>query len=329
MESIIHDIQSYLLANDYLKALDSATKWLESFSLEERKKESSNYLKAKESYVYSTFFVNRLDRLHSLSPGKERASFFVECLDKLKELREEHGLIDEKHGYNVDTSIWNSIYFLIHSEISQSLAKDLAGQKSYHLKEEDILQLGFSLIETHNFNQAEESLNFLYSMNSRNPLANLLLAYVQYKLKDTSKVSEFFRDALFFNPEILIGYLKFLPGNEFHSLWNSLEGTEPTEEIKCRKFALLTEVHNLCKVKRMITKKELNQIETDFQILYHDHHQTPDFKQKILPRILHYLTWLIYYHNQYESYTKADKYQILMNNIDSEMYSIFQKNCLL
>ena len=315
MIPIEYELEEHITSGNYQQAFEIAQKWFESFGSDSI--ESAEYKKALEAFVYCKFFSDRSERIYSLGIGKERAELFIESFEQLKSLR-------KKHDFSVRSALWETICSNIHQEIAQNLAKAMGGQKAYKLDEDLILRLIYSLIELQNHRGAKDALHFLYNMNSKSVIVNLLLAFVSYQLKEYNDSSSFLREALFINPDILKENLHFLPGGDFKRLWDAL-GEMPVE-IKCRNFALLAEVNHLYKHKKILNSGELKKIESDYNNFYKEYHTGTSLQAYILPRLLHYLTWLIYHFRKNGDMDKADYYETEMMQLDSEMYKLYREN---
>ena len=309
------ELQSHIFHGNYLQAFKIAQEWLQDFDADAI--QSPEYQKAKEAFIYSKFLSDRIDRINSVSTGKERAELFIGSLEKLREL-------NQKHDFGERGALWETICYNIHQEIAQNLAKDMAGQKVYNIDESLILQLSLSLIELQNYKGAKDSLRLLHNINVKNAMVNLLLAFISHQLRDYKKCASFLREALFINPDILKDNLHFLPGGNFKRLWDALDDMSP--EIKCRNFAVLAEVNGLYLHKRKVDRKELRKIEVDYQSLYQEYSKESSLKDHILPRLLHYLTWLIYYFQKNGELDKANHYEADMMKLDMEMYKLYKES---
>ncbi len=313
------EIESCIIANNYTIGLKIAKEWL--LSATEDDVSETEYLRAKEAYTYMKFFSDRHERIHSVKVGRERAKIFTSYLEILKE-------ICEKNNFGFASRIWRCVYQITHTEIAKSLAKDMAGQKSHNLQEDDIFQLAFSLIELQIFKAAEDTLLFLYNIRPRSPLVNLLLAYTSYENQAKEKMEVYLREALFINPDILKEYSRFIPGDHLKKLWQEVGELGFIAEVQCRNFALLTEVNSFYTQKRELSQAELRKIEVNYEKLSSEYNQNSALKELIQPRILHYLTWMIFYFVKYDDYEKADHYQKIMTEWEPEVYSMFKRNHL-
>ena len=315
MIPIEHELEGHITSGNYQQGFEMAQKWLESFGSDSI--ESAEYKKALEAFVYCKFFFDRSERIYSLGTGRERAELFIKSLEQLKNLREKHDLV-------AGSEFWEAIQGSIHQEIAQNLAKAMAGQKAYNLDEGLILHLVYSLIELQNYKGAKDALYFLHSMNSRSATVNLLLAFVSYQLRERNNSSSFLREALFINPDILKENLHFLPGGDFRRLWDELE--DMPAEIKCRNFALLAEVNALYEDNKSLNSGELKKIENDHKNLYKEYHTGTSLQTHILPRLLHYLTWLIQHFRKNGDMDKADHYEVQMRELDPEIHKLYREN---
>ena len=315
MESPEIGVQSALISGNYSQALHHSIEWIQSFSLDE--KDSTEYLRAQEAYLYSSFLENRSEHLNILPSGRNRAIFFLNCLEQMKEYR-------NQYAPYVDSFIWDSVQYLAHYHISINLAKDLAGQKAYNLKDEDIIQLGYSLIQIKNYSAAEEALNTLLVLKKRHTLGHLLLGHIKYELNDYTRSMLYWRSALFYNPDILRGYESYLPEKNFKKLWEEVKLLDMPLEVRYRYFALLTEIYDLYQIKNDLTEQEFKVLEADFRLLYVELEKKTPQKESILPRILHYLTWLIYYSEVRQDSYRVEEYQKVMAYLDPDMYSLFK-----
>ena len=322
MNSSEGEIESCLFNGNYSQALETAKKDLASSDNSDGGDGGEKYLKAKEAYIYAKFFADRQDRISSIEAGKERAKMFMAYLKQLEDIR-------KKYKFQALNRFERCALHIFHSEVARSLAKEMAGQKAHNLQEADIFQLVFSLIELKDFKAARPALRFLYKMKPQNPLVNLLLAFVNYESKDAHEVDTFLREALFINPDILKEHSRFIPGEPLKKLWEELGEPPLKDEVRCRNFALLVEVNDFYQKKREVSPMELKKIEDDYQKLAQDDTHDPAIKELILPRLLHYLTWIIFYSKEHENYEKVEHYQKIMMEQESEIYNLFKKNHLL
>ena len=319
MNSPESEIESSIIASNYAMGLKLATEWL--LSVTEYDEDETEYLKAKEAYTYAKFFSDRHDRIYSVEIGRERAKLFISYLETLEGIREKNNFCSANH-------IWRCVYQITHTEIAKSLAKDMAGQKSYNLQENDIFQLAFSLIELQDFKVAQDTLMFLYNIKPQSPLVNLLLAYTSYENQVTDKMEIYLREALFINPDMLKEYARFIPGDNLKKLWEEVGELGFNAEIRCRTFALLTEVNCIYTQKRDLSQVELRKIEVDYEKLSSEYAQNSGLKDLVQPRLLHYLTWMVFYFAKYNNYEKFDHYQKIMIEWEPEVYNLFKKNHL-
>ena len=248
MNSPESEVESHITNGNYEKAVEVSANWLASNT--EQQEDTAEYHKAKESYVYSKFFLDRSERIQISSPGRERANVFIGYLEQLEKLR-------KKHHFHLMNSIWQVVFRMVHSEIAANLAKDMAGQKSYSLEENHIFQLVFSLIELQNFQGAQDALRFLYNMKPNNSLVNLLFAFVYGELGNLPQTEIFLREALFIDPDILKKHSRLIPGGAFRELWDEVELLGLEDEVKCRNFALLVESNGLYSEKRDANVQEI------------------------------------------------------------------------
>ncbi len=319
MNSLESEIEASILSSNYLEGLKVAKQWL--FDTTESDESDIKYQKAKEAYTYTKFFADRYKRIYSVKIGKERANIFTSYLKILKDIR-------KKNEFCLENQLWKCVHKIIHSEIAKNLAKDMAGQKFYNLQENDIFQLAFSLIELQDFKVAESTLIFLYNMKSKSPLVNLLLAFVSYENQDIHQMESYLREALFINPDILKDHSKFIPGNRLKQLWKEVGELGFDDEIRCRNFALLIEVNDVYTKKREISHIELQKIETDYEKLSKEYTQNLRSRYLIQPRLLHYLTWMVFYFMKYSNYEKAEHYQKIMIEWEPEIYNMLKENHL-
>src|SRR5262245_34101361 len=149
MDSFEEEIQSQIISGNFSRASQLSKEWLESFSIEQSK--SYDFKLAEEAFNLARFFHHRQERLGKFEVGSDRSRTFIQILGDLEKER--------KNGnYNAESAIWRTVKYYIHSQIAEGLAKDLAGQKSFNLKHEDIIQLSVSLIETENWKSAFDTL---------------------------------------------------------------------------------------------------------------------------------------------------------------------------
>jgi len=307
-----------MLAANFGRACQLAKEWLESAPLELR--ESRQYRFAEEAYVYSRYFSHRQERINQTPKSADKARLFLKFLEELEEIREEKGLSE-----TYENSVWPDVFKMIHMNIADGFAKAFAGQKSYNLDQDEVIQLVVSLIEVGNLTGAKESLLFMYKMSPKNALYNYLLSYVFSHLDQQELFLTHFREALFMKPEVLEGHEKYLPDGAFKKIWEHLENEDISKTAKYRYYALYLEINDLYINKREISVKELEKIEEDFEKLYTQYKDSKNipFVEEIKPRILHFLTWLIYYSEQLKNFDSLDRYRSIMKKVDENIHDRF------
>ncbi len=320
MDSPEEEIQANMVIGNFNRALGLSEKWLKSFSLSEQN--SLDHRKAKEAFLYSRFFIHRQERTAKIPVSGERARTYMRFLREIKELRQDN-------GYDRDiSSFWGSVQFYIHTQIAEGLARDFAGQKSYNLDVDEVMQLATSLCEIENYKAAEEALLFVYQVNMKHALANFLLGIVYFHLNDHRKFQIHMREALFIKPDVLTGYRRFLPPGVYQDLWRHIEERDISELMKNRYYALTLEINGLYPHKRKINADEFRKLEHDFQKLFEEYKSNPNLQDEMQPRILHYLCWLVEYSQRARDFEKFEDYRSLMIDLDIAIWSTFQEKAL-
>jgi len=322
MDSPEEEIQANLVIGNFNRSHQLAELWLASIPLTE--KDGSDYLKAKEAFVYSRFFLHRQERSAKMKLGAERARTFLQFLHEIKELRDENGF----SSASFQSSYWQSVHYFIHTQIAEGLAHDFAGQKSYNLELEEVMQLATSLSEIENWKAAEEALLFVYQVNPRHALANFLLANVYFHSNIEGKFQLHLREALFLKPDLLAGYTRFLPSGVFQELWEHIDERDIADIVKYRYYALTLEINGLYKKKRKMAEDEFRRLEQNFAKIQIEYKENLAMRDEIEPRVLHYLCWIIEYCQQLRFFDKFEEYRALMIDIDLDVYTTFQEKGL-
>ncbi|MDH5716031.1 MAG: hypothetical protein OEZ22_00150 [Spirochaetia bacterium] len=321
MESYEEDIAGNLAAGNYNRAWQLAEVNLKSFPID--KKNSRQYKEAEEAYIFSKFFFHRQERIKLTPNNYERARLFVDFLREVDEIRKE-----KDFSLYSENSILPVVYHIIHVHIADGFAKAFAGQKTFQLNQEEIIQLAISLIEIKNWQSAKDSLLFMLKANPKHAIYNFLLSFVCFQNKEEENFLIYLREALFINPDIIKNYKKYLPDGIFQNIWENIENQNYSENIKYRYYALLLEAHGLFSKKKEITNRELKKIEEDFEKLYNQFQSSANSTiiSEIKPRIMHFLCWLIYYFSQFNIVSSVERYKSILKNLDSEIYKLFIDN---
>lgn len=322
-DSPLDEILQSIFAANFSRAVKVASDWLKTIPLDNT--DSFEHHQAREAFILGRYFLHRQDRLTRMTPGADKAREYIAILADIADLRNESGL---SQVLGSQSDVLKSIEYHIHSRIAEGLAKDFAGQKSYHLDKSEILQLAVSLIEIENFKSAGEVLDFLIKMQSRTSIASFLMAYVCYRKGDEECFSVNLREALFQQPEVLGDYLRYLPGGVYYDVWEQIDGSDHTDILKYRYYALMLEVNGLYRFKRKLTQKELEKIEIDFEKLYREFKNSAGLYEELAPRVMHFLTWLVYNCHQNKDFDRLQDYRSMFIDIDKEIWETFQKKNL-
>ena len=167
MDPQAQEVQESLFKGNYQAALRTSRKWLDEFPYTE--KDSDQYKKAEEAFLYSRYLSSRQERVNNMNPGEQIARAYLEFLKGIEKLR-----IEYKLDLNGDPHFWDGVSKMIHAKIAEGFAKAFAGQKSYNLNDKEVIQLGTSLLCLEKWSSALEALAFLHRYNKVNPEVNLL-----------------------------------------------------------------------------------------------------------------------------------------------------------
>ena len=313
------EIQTNIISGNFQRVYQLAESWLRSIELE--KQNGPNYENAREAYVYSRFFLHRSERISTLPSGSEKASVFLGFLREIEKVR-------RKEKFSGSGFIWRTISYYIHKQVADGFARDFAGQKTYNLNQEDILQLGHSLIEIDRSKSALECLNILYKMNTKNADVNFLLGFAYSKEGDEQNFNFHYREAMFLRPEVILKYLHLLPLGIYTNLWKHLVEEDREDEVTARYYALTLEINGVYKHYREMKNEEFRNLEDAFNKMLNEYEKNIVMQDQTKPRVLHYLTWLLYYCQQLREFEKLEAYKTIMSEIESEAYRTFQEKVL-
>ncbi|MES0491200.1 MAG: hypothetical protein ABUK01_14475 [Leptospirales bacterium] len=315
MDSQTEEIRDSLFGGNFQTAFDISKQWLDNLALDQRN--TPEYLRAQEAFIYSRYFLHRQERILRVPSGEARARLFLEFLYGLGEIRKENKY--DKHG---DPLFWETISSFIHAQVAEGFAKAFAGQKSYNLDDKEVIQLSVSLLKVGKWRQSLEALTFMHRYNPYNPEVHLLMSFAQYNLKDETLFLFHFREALFLKPELLGDYQEFVPVEIFRKLENINTG-EDDDIYKYRNYALLLEINGFYKAPRPIIDKELTRIEADFLPEYEQFNKNREFFHNLLPRLLLSLCWLIHAYKQRDDYDKTEFFRNIMQEISPDTWDTF------
>lgn len=309
-----------MISGKFQEAKDIAEGWLRSFPLQE--KESPDYKRAQEAFLYARFFLHRQERVQAMPKGENRARTYLQFLEELKEVRREKGFDLEPSPF------WKVLSKYIHLQIAEGFAKAFAGQKSYHLNDAEIIQLAVSLLVLERWSAALDALLFLQRLQPTNWPARYLIAIASFHLKKERDFSTSMRDALFYKPEILKQHGDFLPPGVFKKLWERQLEEDQDDDLAPRKYALLLEINGLYPFKRALQKNELRHIEEEFEGEYKTYRSDRVYHEEKLPLLLHNLCWLAYSYKTSGDYEKFEEYRQIMMELSPDSWELFQKKNL-
>ena len=79
---------------------------------------------------------------------------------------------------------------------------------------------------------------------------------------------------------------------------------------------------------RKIKNEEFRNLEDTFKKMLNEYEKNVIMQDQTKPRVLHYLTWLLYYCQQLREFEKLEDYKAIMSEIESEAYLTFQEKVL-
>ena len=321
MDPQAEEVQDFLFKGNYQGAHRIARKWLDDFPF--NKKDSDEYKKAEEAYLYSRYLSSRQERVNSMTPGKQIARAYLEFLHGMEALRKEHKL-----DLNGDPHFWDAVSKMIHAKIAEGFAKAFAGQKSYNLNDSEVVQLGISLLHLEKWSSALEALAFLHRYNKVNPEVNLLMSYAYYQLNQEEEFLQHFRDVLFYRPEILADYMQFVPAEFIKKFNNDLDVNKATSKKQFIKYALLLEINGFFKSQKVLNNAELKKIQSDFQSEYDQFKKNKEALKDQIPHLLLQLCWIISAYKQKDDYDKVELFREKMISLSSDTWDTFYQKSL-
>jgi hypothetical protein len=311
----MEEIRDELICGNFIEAENKSRKWLASFSLAD--KDGINYKRAGEAYIYARHLLNRQDRIARLETDDQRARYYREVLNELNRIR-----VANKYE-KMDNPLWRGIDTYLHARIAENYARAFAGQKSYNLDQNEIIQLSVSLLVLEKWSTALEALDFLLRLNRHNAAVNFLTAYAFDKLNQKIKTHLHLRDALFYRPEVISEYTDFIPGEIFEKHWRAFQEESVSEKSLYREFALLLELNGVYKSDLEITGKELQDIERDFNDKYKVYESKSEKSGIEISELLHYLCWLIIKFQKSSTYEKVELYRRKMIDLSPDAWQTF------
>ncbi len=316
MDNRFAEIESNILSANFSRVVQLSEEWLVTLSPAELLKNESP---ATVAYQIGRFFLHRHDRIAKTSPGADRARLFQGFIS---ELNEKFSLFDDKLPFS------ESVLAYCHGQIAEGLARAFAGQKSYNLNQEEIRQLAISLLEIGNYGAARETTEFLLQMNPGNAANNCLMACVLYHLQpQKNDYRDYLRKALFVRPELASEMNRYLP--DFLRTWYSqLSPERLSGKALDRYFAMILEVNGIYGAWKGISSAEATRLEKEFRDLRTEYEKKTGRGSELIPRIIHYLTWLLQEYQQRNAYDKLEELRTEMRQLDSELWELFHKNVL-
>ena len=315
------EIISSLNTGNFIRAFKLSEDWLKSIPLEAKLSFDSQL--AKQAFLLTRHLYNKQERLNIIQDHREKANFSRKILEQMIQISHSNEKIKSPIPALTDSRVWQTIHFILHSLIANSLAKVLAGQKAYKLDHEEIIQLATSLIFTGNWKASADALNFLLNVNRQNATAHLLQSYVSYSLHDETNFYIELREAFFIQPDVIKGNWHFLPGGIFTHFWDEVQALNLGVSRSYREYALLLELNNIYKIKREITQHEFEQFKTQFQTLYRNYVENGSNNHDVKPRLLHLLCWIIDYVVLIKDYDLLENYRDIMIELDNESWQLY------
>jgi hypothetical protein len=317
MDSPIDEIRDDLESGSFSEAEKKSKRWLESFPLSE--KNSFSYERASEAYIYARFFLHRQDSIQRIITDEQRARYYLQLLKEINQLRL------EKKYEKMDNPLWNGVDNFLNARIAENYARAFAGQKSFNLDQNEIIQLSVSLLKLEKWKSAIDSLNFLLRLNRHNAQVNYLIAYAYAKTGELESSHEHFRRALFHKPELISEYPEFIPTEVFEKIWNSFRNGQESGQSIYREYALLLELNDVFKNSLELSEKELSNLEKEFQQKLALYEKKSTRTKNETAELLHYLCWLVICFQKSANYEKHELYRQKMILISPESWEAFQK----
>ncbi|RME91386.1 MAG: tetratricopeptide repeat protein [Candidatus Hydrogenedentota bacterium] len=314
-EAIVREIKT----GNFQQVEKLAEEWIQQLPIEKENSEEKKL--AEEAFYYARFFLNRSERLSMIHRGRERANLFREYLRQLRELREENNFIPH-------SPFWQAMKLYIYQNIAESLSSVFSGQQAYNLDTEEQLIFAESLIEIGSLKQALDALAFFIKMHPRNARARLLYAYVYFLLGNEKEFLKQFREALFLNPDVLDKNTHRIPEGTLRKLYDFVCEQTENPRVRYRSYALLLEVQKIYSDHRILSKNEALKVQTEFFRLYDEYKKQPEREDELLPRLLHFLIWLILYFRGTKNFDKAEEFRLRMVDLDMHTWETFYKNHL-
>ncbi|MDH4261449.1 MAG: hypothetical protein OEV78_00220 [Spirochaetia bacterium] len=311
----MEEIRDELICGNFIEAEKKSRQWLASFSLAD--KNNINYKRAGEAYIYSQYLLNRQDSIGRLETDDQRARYFREVLNELNRIRV------EKKFEKMDNPLWRGIDNYLHARIAENYARAFAGQKSFNLDQNEIIQFSISLLTLEKWQTAIEALDFLLRLNRHNAAVNFLMAFAFDKLNQKVKTHVHLRDALFYKPEVISEYTEFIPGEVFEKYWRSFVSEASSEKTLYREFALLLELNGVYKSDLEISTKELQDIEREFNDKFKIFELKNEKSGLEISELLHYLCWLIIKYQKNSSHDKVEFYRQKMIFLSPDAWETF------
>jgi len=315
----MEEIRDELISGNFAEAEKKSRQSLASFLLAE--KNHLNYKRASEAYLYAQYFLHRQDRIQRLESDEQRARYFQDILGEINRIRAENKF--EK----MDNPFWRAMDHYLHARIAENYARAFAGQKSYNLDQNEIIQLSVSLLILEKWKAAIEALDFLLRLNRHNAAVNFLMAYATEKMNQKIKTHFHLRDALFYKPEIIAEYSDFVPGDVFEKYWLSFKD-ESSGKSLYRDFALLLELNGVYKSDLELTAAELQDLERGFNDKLKVYALKPEKSGLETSELLHYLCWLILKYQKLSSYEKVEFYRQKMIDLSPDAWATFNSKQL-
>lgn len=303
-------IADEILAMNFPRATSLAESWLRGLPA------GADDSEALEAYEIVRFFFHRQERLTTLPPGIERGRAFEEMLELLS-MRPRSGSL-----------VRRAAIMLCHAQIADNFARDFAGQKSYQLQLEDLMQLAYSLLIIANYNSAREVLSFIIANYPTHAAAHYLAAHAANMTGNENAFFEHYREALYLRPEVVSDYPEFMPAGVFSEMFRLVNEEEYGAGVRERVYALLLEVNGVYRHRRKFKIDEIRAIEAEYRKLHQEYVSARVHKRAFEPRLLQLLSMLVIHAQQTQNFEKFEYYRSEMIAIDHSIWQTFQQNNL-
>lgn len=313
-------IADEILAGNFPRAASLAEAWVRELPQGTSLDISPERSAADEAYEIARYFLHRHERLSTLPPGMERGRAF-------------EGMLRDLTAQGHQSTIRRTAVMLCHAQIADSFARDLAGQKSYQLQLDDLMQLTYSLLMIANYTSAREVLAFILANHPTHAGAHYMAAHAANMTGNEQGFFEHYRDALYLRPEVVAEYPEFMPAGIFQDMMNLVheEGygdNAASGGVRERIYALLLEVNGVYRHRRKLKVDEARQLEAEYLRLRQEYAGARVHKKTFEPRLLQLLAMLIIHAHQMQNFEKFEHFRAEMIAIDNAIWQTFHQNNL-